>query len=77
MQIKRLHTIRRQPSYITELVPSDNSLINEEMKTTVKHSATANNLLKQESNFGFNLKNKLDVVVEEAPDTTKTTLQTL
>ena len=44
------------------------------MKTTVKHSATANNLLKQESNFGFNLKNKLDVVVEEAPDTTKTTL---
>ena len=76
MQIKRLHTIRRQPSYITELLPIDNSLINEEMKTNVKHSSTTNNLLKQESNLGFNLKNKLDVVVEEAPDTTKTTLQT-
>ena len=44
------------------------------MKTNVKHSSTTNNLLKQESNLGFNLKNKLDVVVEEAPDTTKTTL---
>lgn len=76
MRIKREHRIRRQSSYIKELLPSDSGLINEEMKTNVKHSATVNNLLKQESNFGFNLKNKLDVVVEEAPVSTKTTLLT-